>query len=226
MKGHMQDGKFHPHTQSTGVRKSRNTKTKGIKIENGIRKKYVPSTEKYLTVDNLKQFSPETIFYSSKGTGDPTKVMRPLGRIYTVLEINNKLDEFKTDNEKNEWLKDKFTDIYSGFEKRKGIKEYIKIQSIPEDYGFWKGEYVWMIDVPAKIAFDHYITTMDSEHPIETNRLASLKDLAGAKASVWSGNSKVGESMAVAFNILGHAKQFKHSIDDELERLEKMEMVS
>jgi len=224
MKGFTRDNKFIPMTDYKKVtRKSRDTETKGIKIENRIRKKWIPPTEKYLTVENLKQFSPETVFYSSAGTGDPTKVSRPLGRIYTVLEIHNKLDEFKNDGERNEWLKDKFTDIYSGFEKRKTIKEYIKIQSIPEEYSFWKGKYAWMIDVPAEIAFDHYITTMDSEHPIETDRLLLLKKLAGAKASIWSGNPKDGESMAVAFNVLGHAKQFKHSIDDELERLQKIE---
>lgn len=41
MKGHMEDGKFHPHTQSKGIRKSRDQKekTKGLKVEHRIRKK-------------------------------------------------------------------------------------------------------------------------------------------------------------------------------------------
>jgi len=39
MKGHMQDGKFHPHTQSKGVRKSRDqsAKSTGVKVERKAR---------------------------------------------------------------------------------------------------------------------------------------------------------------------------------------------
>ena len=52
MKGHMQDGKFHPHTQSKGIRKSRDPKEKpdGVKLHlkkhvEGIRlKRYARTT--------------------------------------------------------------------------------------------------------------------------------------------------------------------------------------
>ncbi len=52
MKGHMQDGKFHPHTQSKGVRKSRDqsTKSTGVKVRN---KRFPP----FVTTEEAKKFS-------------------------------------------------------------------------------------------------------------------------------------------------------------------------
>jgi len=60
MKGHMQDGKFHPHTQSKGVRKSRDqtVKTQGVKIE---RKKRVTKGIEKLFEMEQKEVSKEIL---------------------------------------------------------------------------------------------------------------------------------------------------------------------
>ena len=59
MKGHMENGKFHPHTEYKGVRKSRDQKgmTQGVKIETGIRKKSAIAEEDNfdLAVGKLKK---------------------------------------------------------------------------------------------------------------------------------------------------------------------------
>jgi len=63
MKGHMQDGKFHPHTQSKGVRKSRDqtAKTQGVKIRKARKTKTI-----------LKSKLPPDVYFSEHNWGFET----------------------------------------------------------------------------------------------------------------------------------------------------------
>jgi len=58
MKGHMEEGKFHPHTQSKGVRKSRDqsTKNEGVRMKRIRKKSAIAEEDNFdLAIEKLKK---------------------------------------------------------------------------------------------------------------------------------------------------------------------------
>jgi len=76
MKGHMQDGKFHPHTEyKKGTRKSRDqqTKNKGIRLKRAVSKQ---SSSDLQWGFDLTDFEPDGFQKVLKGLGIPQEYVR------------------------------------------------------------------------------------------------------------------------------------------------------
>ncbi|MCP6727439.1 MAG: hypothetical protein KJI69_05520 [Patescibacteria group bacterium] len=90
------NNKFHPITQSKGVRKSRDQKVKqeGVRMKRGTK-------IKNLTTERLRKFKGDTIFYDLDGKE------YDVDTLWEILEGEG----FDNDTQRNNWLKAKFGNV-------------------------------------------------------------------------------------------------------------------